>query len=48
MKSAAHLPIKMYDLAIDFTLPDTSGNPVTLSGYRHKQNVLLVLNRGFA
>jgi peroxiredoxin len=34
--------------ALDFTLIDTQGNPVTLSGFQGIQNVLLVFNRGFA
>jgi peroxiredoxin len=33
--------------APDFTLPDFSGRPVTLSEYRRRSNVLLVFNRGF-
>ncbi|MBW6469549.1 MAG: redoxin domain-containing protein [Coriobacteriia bacterium] len=34
--------------APDFTLPDFSGNPVSLSGFRGRKNVLLVFNRTFA
>jgi len=34
--------------APDFTLPDFSGNPVSLSDFRGKSNVLLVFNRTFA
>lgn len=34
--------------APDFTLPDFEGNEVTLSDYRGRRHVLLVLNRGFA
>jgi peroxiredoxin (alkyl hydroperoxide reductase subunit C) len=34
--------------APDFTLPDLNGNPVSLSDYRGKKNVLLVFNRTFA
>ena len=30
-----------------FSLPDFSGNPVSLSDYRDRKNVLLVFNRGF-
>ena len=30
-----------------FTLQNYQGNPVTLSDYKEKQNVLLVFNRGF-
>jgi peroxiredoxin len=33
--------------APDFTLPDYSGRPVSLSDYRGRQHVLLVFNRGF-
>lgn len=33
--------------APDFTLQDYQGNPVSLSDYKEKQNVLLVFNRGF-
>lgn len=35
-------------LAPDFTLADTNNEPVSLSFFRGKYNVLLVLNRGFA
>lgn len=34
--------------APDFTLPDFSGTPVTLSDFRGKSNVLVVFNRTFA
>jgi peroxiredoxin (alkyl hydroperoxide reductase subunit C) len=33
--------------APDFTLPDFTGEPVSLSDYRGSKNVLLVFNRGF-
>jgi peroxiredoxin len=33
--------------ARDFTLIDTGGNPVQLSGYRGLKHVILVFNRGF-
>ena len=33
--------------APDFTLDDSTGTSVTLSGYRSTSNVLLVFNRGF-
>lgn len=34
--------------APDFTLPDLNGNPVSLSDFRSRKNVLLVFNRTFA
>jgi len=33
--------------APDFALQDTQGNPVRLSDYRGKRNVVLVFTRGF-
>ena len=33
--------------APEFTLQDYHGNLVSLSHFKHKQNVLLVFNRGF-
>lgn len=33
--------------APDFELADFTGNPICLSDYRGKTNVLLVFNRGF-
>ncbi len=33
--------------APDFTLPDFTGEQVSLSDFRGRQNVLLVFNRGF-
>ena len=33
--------------APEFTLTDYQGQPVSLSDFRGKQNVLLVFNRGF-
>jgi peroxiredoxin len=33
--------------APDFLLNDFSGNPVRLSDFKNKANVLLVFNRGF-
>jgi len=34
--------------APDFELKDLNGDVVRLSDFRHKKQVLLVLNRGFA
>jgi len=34
--------------APDFILNDFTGNPVKLSSYRGRKNVLLVFNRGFS
>jgi peroxiredoxin len=34
-------------LAPDFTLPDLSGNPISLSDFRGEKHILLVFNRGF-
>ena len=33
--------------APDFALQDTQGNPVRLSDYKNKRNVVLVFTRGF-
>ena len=33
--------------APDFTLTDTQGQSVTLSGYQGQKHVVLVFNRGF-
>jgi peroxiredoxin len=33
--------------APDFTLADTQGRSVTLSGYQGQKHVVLVFNRGF-
>ena len=33
--------------APDFTLTDTQGQAVTLSGFRGEKHVVLVFNRGF-
>ena len=35
-------------VAPDFTLPDFTGNPVSLSDFRNRKHVLLVFNRMFA
>jgi peroxiredoxin len=37
----SRLKVKMGDKAPDFTLPSVSGEPVTLSGFRTKKNVVL-------
>jgi peroxiredoxin len=34
-------------MAPEFELPDFHGQTVKLSAFRHRQHVLLVLNRGF-
>lgn len=34
-------------VAPDFTLPDFTGNPVSLSDFRDRKHVLLVFNRTF-
>ena len=39
--------VSLNAIAPDFTLPDLNGNPVTLSAFRGRKNVLLVFNRGF-
>ena len=39
--------VSLDQAAPDFTLPDFSGKPVSLSDYRGRKNVLLVFNRGF-
>jgi mycoredoxin-dependent peroxiredoxin len=39
--------IALDQLAPEFSLPDYSGRPVSLSDYRGRKNVLLVFNRGF-
>ncbi len=39
--------VEINALAPDFSLDDFTGQPVTLSGFRQKYNVLLVFNRGF-
>ena len=33
--------------APDFELPDFHGNPVRLSDFRNKKNIVLIFNRGF-
>lgn len=39
--------IQQGEKARDFTLPNTQGEPVSLSDFEGKQNVFLVFNRGF-
>ena len=39
--------VSLNQLAPEFSLPDLSGSPVSLSDYRGRKNVLLVFNRGF-
>jgi peroxiredoxin len=39
--------VSLHQTAPEFTLPDFSGAPVSLSDFRGEKNVLLVFNRGF-
>jgi peroxiredoxin len=39
--------VSLNQIAPDFTLSDFSGNPVRLSDFRGRKNVLLVFNRTF-
>jgi peroxiredoxin len=39
--------IQEFTIAPDFTLADTQGQGVSLSGFRGQKNVVLVFNRGF-
>ena len=39
--------VPLHQNAPEFSLPDLSGKPVSLSDYRGKKHVLLVFNRGF-
>ncbi len=39
--------VSLNQIAPDFSLPDFSGNLVSLSDFRGRKNVLLVFNRGF-
>jgi peroxiredoxin len=39
--------ISLQTPAPDFTLDDFQGQPVSLSNYRGKKNIILVLNRTF-
>jgi peroxiredoxin len=39
--------VPLHQPAPEFSLPDFSGSPVSLSDYRDRRNVLLVFNRGF-
>jgi len=40
--------VEMNTPAPDFSLTDYQGNPIRLSDFRGKSNVLLVFNRGFS
>lgn len=40
--------VKVNEQAPDFSLPDFRGETFTLSDFRTKRLVLIVLNRGFA
>jgi len=40
--------VSLNAIAPDFTLPDLHGDPVSLSDFRGRQNVLLVFNRTFS
>jgi peroxiredoxin len=39
--------VSLHQTAPEFSLPDFSGVPVSLSDFRGEKNVLLVFNRGF-
>ena len=39
--------VSLNQTAPDFSLPDFSGDVVSLSDFRGRRNVLLVFNRGF-
>lgn len=39
--------VSLDQIAPDFSLPDFSGKPVSLSDHRGRENVLLVFNRTF-
>jgi len=39
--------VSLDQVAPDFSLPDFSGAPVSLSDFRGRKNVLLVFNRTF-
>jgi len=43
----SHQRVKVGQTPPDFTLEDTQGKSVTLSGFIGDKNVYLVLNRGF-
>ncbi len=40
--------VELNTAAPDFVLADFNGNLIRLSDYKSKNNVMLVLNRGFA
>jgi len=39
--------VKLMLPAPDFTLQDVNGKPITLSDFKGRSHVILVLNRGF-
>jgi peroxiredoxin len=39
--------MKIFTIAPNFELPDFEGQPVNLSAYKGKKNVVLVFPRGF-
>jgi peroxiredoxin len=39
--------MKIFTLAPDFELPDFEGNPVRLSSFKGRKNIVLVFLRGF-
>jgi peroxiredoxin len=39
--------MKIFSIAPDFELPDFEGNPVRLSSFKSRKNIVLVFLRGF-